>query len=200
MYSENEDAFQGYNINTTNFDGQTVVLNAITDITPGVIYHIKFVIADHIDQRFDSAVFIEAEGFGSSVDLGPDQTACGSSVVLNGSVNNNQATYKWVKDGIEITGETNPTLTVIEYGEYEIEVTIPLPNGSCTMTDSVIIDTVPFLQAEPISNITVCDEAPYDGLAIFDLSSKDDEIMQNLPSTNYTVSYTHLTLPTTPYV
>ncbi|EDP71924.1 hypothetical protein FBALC1_12522 [Flavobacteriales bacterium ALC-1] len=187
--AENEDAFQGYNINTTNFDGQTIVLNASTTITPGVIYHIKFVIADHIDQRFDSAVFIEAEGFGSSVDLGPDVTACGSSVVLDGTVDNNMATYKWFKDGVEISGATNPTFTVTEYGEYDVEVTIPLPNGSCTMTDSVIIDTVPFQQAEPISDIIVCDEAPYDGIAIFDISSKDDEIMQSLPSSNYTISY-----------
>ncbi|MBC3847261.1 T9SS type B sorting domain-containing protein [Winogradskyella echinorum] len=187
--AENESAFQGYNINTTNFDGQTIVLNATTNITPGIIYHIKFVIADHIDQRFDSAVFIEAEGFGSSVDLGPDQTACGSPVVLDGNVNNNQATYKWLKDGIEISGESNSTLSVIEYGEYEVEVTIPLPNGSCTMTDSVLIDTALFLQAEPISDIIVCDEAPYDGVAIFDLSLKDSEIMQSLPSSNYIISY-----------
>ena len=84
--AENADFFEGYNINTTNFDGQTMVLNANTDITPGVLYRIKFVIADHIDQRFDSAVFIESEGFGSTVDLGPDQTACGSSVILDGSI------------------------------------------------------------------------------------------------------------------
>ena len=187
--AENVDFFEGYNISTTNFDGQTIVLNANTDITPGVLYRIKFVIADHIDQRFDSAVFIESEGFGSTVDLGPDQTACGSSVILDGAIDNNQATYKWFKDGEEIIGQTNTTLPVIEYGVYVVEVNIPLPNGSCTMTDSVTIDTIPFQQAEPILDIVVCDEIPYDGIAIFDLTSKNDEIMQNLPSTNFAISY-----------
>ncbi len=191
--AENEVFFQGYNINTTNFDGQTVVLNANTDITPGVIYRVKFIIADHIDQRFDSAVFIESEGFGSSVDLGPDITACGSTVILDGTIDNNQATYKWFKDAVEIIGETNTTLPVLEQGVYDVEVTIPLPNGSCTMTDSVTIDTIPFQQAEPISDIIVCDEIPYDGIALFDLTTKNDDIMQNLPSLNFVISY-HLSL------
>jgi len=187
--AESENFFEGYNINTTNFDGHTVALNAITNVSPGIIYHVKFVIADHIDQRFDSAVFIEAESFGASVDLGPDITACGSSIVLDGSVDNNSASYKWFKDNIEIIGETSPTLPVIEYGEYEIEVTIPLPNGSCTMTDSVIVDVIPFQQAAPISDILVCDEIPYDGIGLFDLTTKNDEIMQNLPSSNFLISY-----------
>lgn len=185
----NEDFFEGYNVGNTNFGGQTVVLNASTVIIPGVTYRIKFVIADHIDYRFDSAVFIESEGFGSSVNLGPDVTACGSSVVLDGTIDNNQASYKWFKDAIEIVGETNSTLQALESGNYSIEVTIPLPNGTCTMTDAVFVDTIPFQQAEPITDITICDEIPYDGIAIFDLSLKNDEIMQNLPSSNFVISY-----------
>ena len=188
---ENVAFFQGYNIGNTNYDGQTVVLNATTDIIPGVTYRVKFVIADHIDQRFDSAVFIESEGFGTSVDLGPDITACGSTIELNGEIDNDDATYAWFIDGVEITGENSPTLQALQSGLYEVEVTIPLPNGSCTITDSVNVDTIPYQPADPISDLTICDELPYDGLAIFDLSIKTEEIMTNLPSEDFVVSYHH---------
>ena len=189
--AENVAFFEGYNIGNTNYDGQTVVLNASADIIAGVTYHVKFVIADHIDQRFDSAVFIESEGFGTSVDLGPDITACGSTIELNGEIDNDQAMYAWFLDGVEIIGETNPTLQALQSGLYEIEVTIPLPNGSCTITDSVNVNTIPYQPADPISDLTICDELPYDGFAIFDLAIKTEEIMTNLPSEDFVISYHH---------
>ena len=57
------------------------------------------------------------------------------------------------------------------------------------MTDSITVDTVPFRQAAPISDIIICDEIPYDGVASFDLTTRNDEIMENLPSSNFTISY-----------
>ncbi len=189
--AENVNFFEGYNLGATNYDGQTIVLNATADITPGVTYRVKFVIADHIDQRFDSAVFIESEGFGTSVDLGPDITACGSTIELNGEIDNDDATYAWFIDGAEIAGETNPTLQALQSGFYEVVVTIPLPNGSCTITDSVTVDTIPFQQAEPITDLIICDEVPFDGFAIFDLTIKTEEILSNLPSDDFNISYHH---------
>ncbi|WP_052471115.1 T9SS type B sorting domain-containing protein [Winogradskyella sp. PG-2] len=187
--AENDSFFEGYNLPATNFDGQTVVLNASTDITPGVTYHVKFIIADHIDQRFDSAVFIESDSFGNTVDLGPDVTACGSSVVLDGTVTMPNASYTWFKDDIEIVGATSPLFDVTESGTYEIVVTIQLPNGTCSFSDSVIINTVPFQQAVPISDLVICDEPPADGIVFFDLTTKNDEIYDALPSTDYVISY-----------
>ncbi len=189
--AENVNFFEGYNLGTTNYDGQTIVLNATADITPGVTYRVKFVIADHIDQRFDSAVFIESEGFGTSVDLGPDITACGSTIELNGEIDNDDATYAWFIDGVEIAGETNPTLQALQSGFYEVVVTIPLPNGSCIITDSITVDTIPFQQAEPIADLIICDELPFDGFAIFDLTIKTEEILSNLPSDDFNISYHH---------
>ncbi|MBC3847260.1 T9SS type B sorting domain-containing protein [Winogradskyella echinorum] len=188
--AENEDYFQGYNSGNTNFNGSTVVLNATSEIIPNVTYHIKFVIADHIDERFDSAVFIEAEGFGSSIDLGPDRSICGNDLTLDANINNATATYTWFLDGNEITGETNTTLEVNQSGTYNVEVTIPTTSGNCTLTDTIEIEIIPFQQAEPIEDILICDEAPGDGLYDFNFPLlKDDEIFDVLPSTNYTISY-----------
>ncbi|WP_301162064.1 choice-of-anchor L domain-containing protein, partial [uncultured Winogradskyella sp.] len=97
--AHNDDYFEGYNIGDTNYNGRTEILTARADIIPNETYHIKFVIADHIDQRFDSAVFIESEGFGNSIDLGPDQSICGSDLTLNANINNASAIYKWYLNG-----------------------------------------------------------------------------------------------------
>jgi len=190
--ADNVEFFEGYNVGTTNYDGQTTVLNAVVNITPGVTYRVKFIIADHIDQRFDSAVFIAAEGFGTTVDLGPDITACGATIELNGEIDNDNATYAWFLNGTEIAGETSPTIQALESGEYEVQVTLPLPNGSCTISDSVLIETIPFQPAAPISDLIICDEIPFDGFALFDLTEKNDEIFTNLPSNDFEISY-HLT-------
>jgi gliding motility-associated-like protein len=188
--AQNDDYFQGYNIGSTNFNGQTNVLTATSDIIPNETYHIKFVIADHIDERFDSAVFIDAEGFGSSIDLGPDQSICGSDLTLNADIDNMSAIYKWFLNSTPIAGETNPTLEVNQSGNYTVEIEIPSPSGNCTLTDSIDIEIILFQPAAPIDDINICDEAPSDGLYDFDFPLlKNDEIFNNLPSTNYNISY-----------
>lgn len=189
----NEDYFEGYNLGRTNFNGSTTVLTATSDIIPNETYHIKFVIADHIDERFDSAVFIEAESFGSSVDLGPDQSICGNDLTLDANINNPNAMYSWLLEGELMPGENNPTLEVTESGTYEVEIFIPTPNGNCNFGDSIEIEIIPFQEAEAIEDLAVCDPLPNDGIYDFDFSIKNDEIYANLPSTNYTISY-HLSV------
>ncbi|MEO1033293.1 MAG: choice-of-anchor L domain-containing protein, partial [Bacteroidota bacterium] len=190
--AQNETYFQGYNIGNTNFNGHTTVLTASTEIIPGETYHIKFVIADHIDQRFDSAVFIE-NGFGRAVDLGPDQSVCGNTLSLDAEINNPSATYSWFLNGTQIPGENNSTLEVNASGTYSVEISLPFNAGDCILTDSVDIEVIPFQQAEPISDLLVCDITLNDAIYDFDFSFyKDDEILANLPSSDYVISY-HLT-------
>ena len=65
----NEMYFAGYNSSpkvVTNYNGRTVPLTAIADVTPGVAYHFKMVLSDYRDSSYDSAVFIE----GGSFDIG----------------------------------------------------------------------------------------------------------------------------------
>ncbi|WP_299123979.1 choice-of-anchor L domain-containing protein [uncultured Winogradskyella sp.] len=188
--AENEDFFQGYNLGDTNFNGNTTVLTATSAIIPNETYHIKFIIADHIDERFDSAVFIEAGGFGSSVDLGPDQSICGSDLILDANINNNTAVYSWFLNGSQIASENNPTLAVNQSGTYDVEIAITSPSGNCVMTDSIEIDIIPFQNADPIADVLICDRAPSDGIYEFDFPFlKNDEIFNNLPSNNYNISY-----------
>lgn len=47
----------------TNFNGQTVVLTAQSDVIPGTLYHIKLVIADEGNYRYDSAIFLGGGSF-----------------------------------------------------------------------------------------------------------------------------------------
>lgn len=189
----NEDYFQGYNLPSTNYNGQSVVLTANADVIPNEVYEIKFVIADHIDQRFDSAVFIEAESFGGAVDLGPDQEVCGSDLTLDATINNASATYAWFLDNTVIAGETNPTLLVNESGTYRVEITIPNPDNNCVLEDSITLEIIPYQEAASIEDISVCDPAPSDGIYDFDFALlKNDEILANLSSPNYIISY-HVT-------
>jgi gliding motility-associated-like protein len=186
----NEDFFQGYNLGDTNFNGNTTVLTATSAIIPNETYHIKFIIADHIDERFDSAVFIEAGGFGSSIDLGPDQSICGNDLTLDATIEDATAVYSWYLNGTQILGENNSILEVSQSGIYDVEISITSPSGSCVMTDSVNIEIIPFQNADPIADLVICDNAPSDGLYDFDFPFlKDDEIFSNLPSTNYNLSY-----------
>lgn len=188
--AQNDDYFEGYNIGDTNFNGRTEILTARADIIPNETYHIKFVIADHIDQRFDSAVFIDAEGFGNSIDLGPDQSICGSDLTLNADIDNSSAIYTWYFNGSEITSENNTILEVTQSGTYDVEVLIPSTSGNCLLNDSIEIEIIPFQNAAPITDINICDVAPGDGLYDFDFSLlKDDEIFESLPSNNYIISY-----------
>lgn len=190
----NEDYFQGYNLPATNFNGQTTVLTANTEVIPNAVYEIKFVIADHIDQRFDSAVFIEAEGFGGSIDLGPDQSVCGSNLTLDAEIDNPSAVYSWYLDGNLITGETNPTLLAEQSGTYSVEISIPSTTNNCVLEDSIEIEIIPYQEAAPIEDLSVCDPTPSDGIYQFDFPLlKNDEILAELPSDNYNISY-HLSL------
>src|SRR3990172_9794663 len=53
----------------TQYDGFTTVLTAQAPVTPGVVHHIKLVIADTRDEILDSAVFLKSGSFVSSEDL-----------------------------------------------------------------------------------------------------------------------------------
>ncbi len=143
----NENYFESWNSTNApiNFNGQTKVLRAVADIIPNITYHVKLVIADHINYRYDSAVFLEAGSFQLSTDLGPNllltnnNALCeNESYIITSSVpGTSNPTYKWFKDGVELIGETDPTLEVSESGVYSLE----LYNGiNCTFYGEVVIE------------------------------------------------------------
>ena len=183
-------SFNGTN-SPTAFDGQTKVLTAKTDIVPGVKYHIKLVIADHLagsdrTGRYDSAVFLKAGSFVGKKDLGPDLLISTNNPVCEGSSKILDATtpgatsYQWFKDGVVIAGATQPSLNVpgvtASNGNYSVEVNV----GGCLLTGSVKIE----IQEKPAVNFgtfTLCDNN-LSGSFPVDFSQLDSQIISNFNS------------------
>jgi len=190
--AENESFFEGYNIGDTNYNGRTKVLTATADIHPNELYRIKLIIADQTDQNYDSAVFIQSTSTLSSVDLGPDINTCAQSLVLNGDVLNSLATYQWFRDGQLIPGVTTPLYQVTVSGTYSVEVSLQVNSSSCIIEDEIVVNLGSEQDINVLTNFILCDDPSNDGKEIFDLTTKDSEILNTIPIGNYNISY-HLT-------
>ena len=187
--AENNQYFDGYNLGDTNYNGRTNVMSATASILPNVQYHIKLIIADQTDENYDSAVFIEGNSFSSTVDLGNDLVTCAESVQLNGDIQNPQATYTWYLNNNILNGETQPTLTVSQSGDYNVIIEIPFSNSTCFIEDTVNVAISSTQSADPISDFELCDDATGDEIETFDLTMNDAEVLASVPASNYIFSY-----------
>ncbi|MFD2917625.1 T9SS type B sorting domain-containing protein [Psychroserpens luteus] len=190
--ASNGEYFEGYNIGDTNYNGRTVVMTAMADILPNVQYSIKLVIADQTDKNYDSAVFIEGNSFNATVDLGNDIQTCASTVTLDGNIDNIDATYTWFLDSNVLTGETQSTLNATQTGVYTVFVEIPLAGSTCVIEDTVNVILSSTQAADAITDYELCDDTSGDEQEIFDLSTKDAEILASVPNSSYNITY-HLT-------
>ncbi|HLV15003.1 MAG TPA: choice-of-anchor L domain-containing protein [Xanthomarina sp.] len=183
----NEAYFGGWNGTNApiNFNGQTAVLTAIADVTPNVLYHVKLVIADHINYRYDSAVFLEAGSFQLNTDLGPDMLVsrnnalCPNETVTLNASQPGTNTYKWFRNGVEIPMETNSTYVVSEAGTYSVEVII---DGSCFSYGNIQIE----LATNPIvfdTTLITCDYN-LDGFTTYNLYHAETDVINNDQSLN----------------
>ena len=190
--AENEAYFGSFNgpVSPINFNGQTAILTATANVIPDQVYHVKLVIADEQNYRYDSAVFLEAGSFQLSTDLGPNRlistntALCGNETyVLDATEPGVANLYKWFKDGVELTSETNPTYEVSSAGTYTVEVTL---DNNCIAYGEVIIEYAP----NPIgidSVLIECDQNQ-DGLTFYDLFDAHDNLTNddsNLIVTNF---------------
>lgn len=183
----NETYFGAFNGNThpTNFNGQTVPMKAQANVTPGLLYHIKLVIADQGNNLYDSAIFLASGSFKSITDLGTDRLVStnnpycvGENITLN-ATQPGAIGYKWFKDGVD-TGITSPTFTITDNTNtsavvYKVEVSI----GSITCISEGEIK-IQFSDLPLLSNQTLvqCDDNN-DGSTIFNLSKLDNLIRNN---------------------
>ena len=188
------DAFNGTEY-PTNYNGQTVAMTAKATVIPGRTYHIKLVIADEENYRYDSAIFLSGGSFNVGADLGENKLiatnnpiCAGETYDLNATQSGNN-TYKWFRNNFEIFGEISPIYTVRNSGVYKVEITL---NGTaCIATGTVTIE----YSAKPVLTSTVliqCDDNN-DGVSTFDLTKVNTIITSGNSQLSTPIFYENIT-------
>jgi gliding motility-associated-like protein len=184
--AQNEQYFGSFNGNEhpINYNGQTAVLTAMANVIPGTTYHIKLVIADDHNYRYDSAIFLNGGSFSVGTDIGPDRLfstnnpLCEGETYLLDATEPGTNTYQWFKNGSLLSGETNATYNVSIAGTYSVEVNIG--GNGCIASGSATIE----YSAAPVLNtqtLVQCDD-DNDGVTTFNLTSLDSLITSNVPT------------------
>lgn len=185
--AQNESYFGSWNnaLAPINFNGQTDVLTATAHVVPGNTYHVKLVIADEQNYRYDSAVFLEAGSFQLSTDLGPNRLIatnnqiCENDTLVLNAQRSGLNSYSWFRDGVLV--DLQPancincgTYTVISAGTYSVEV--ELENG-CFSYGEIIVE---YSQSPVVfnTNIIECD-TDLNGLTTYNLYNSTFDITNN---------------------
>lgn len=194
--SENPQYFGSYNNSTysvTNFNGQTVLLNANANLIPNNQYRIKLVIADRQDVGSDSAIFLASNSFnlgqevlGSDLLVATNTAICdGQSTIIDSNLDSSQNTFQWSLNGNNLPGETNSTLTVNAPGTYTL--TYSNNNLNClALTDSIKVEYYPAISNPNPTNLYKCDDGS--GSYSFNLEYNTSIVTQGLPA-GATASY-----------
>lgn len=174
---QNEQYFDAFNgtQHPTNFNGQTKVMTATSKVVPGTVYHIKLVIADEGNYRYDSAIFLGGGSFASTVALGPDRLFATNNPLCHGEAHLLNGTalgatgYQWYKDGVAIAGETNATYTATSSGVYKVAVHF---TPTCDADGEITLEYSPALNFG-IYTLLQCDDNN-DGLTAYNLQQAGD--------------------------
>ena len=181
----------------SNFNGQTVVMNASSVLTPNTTYRIKLVIADRQDYQSDSAIFLSSNSFNIGQDvLGENLTVVNNTAICNGQsyllqtgLDSALYSFSWKKNGVILSGQTGSNLNVTQPGIYEVTYTnTAFPCQ--TITDSITIEFLSAFTTKNPLNLYKCNtgQASY----IFNLAGNSSHINQN-EAIPYIISY-HSTL------
>lgn len=180
--SINPDLFDTYNTvgSTTalNMRGYTVVMNASATIIPNRAYKIKLVIGDYNDSDYDSAVFLAAGSFTTTLNLGPDKTICNQTTITT-ELDTNLYTHTWKKNGVLIPNETDSSIIVNTPGTYEVTAA---NNQGCILTDQIVISE---LQVSTPNDLFSCDTG---GMTTYDLTL-NNEINLGVDTNIYEINY-----------
>ena len=185
------DAFNDTN-HPTNFNGQTKILKAESDVIPGETYHIKLVISDEGNYRFDSAIFLGGGSFNFGIDLGDDRLIatgnplCPSETLTVDATQAGATGYQWFRNTNPIPGATNPTYTITSAGDYTVNIfygtTCSPPSNTLKIeyAESLVINQDLFTECDADTN--------QDGKTVFDLDVIKNQLFTNLP-TDYDISF-----------
>lgn len=197
--SSNEAYFDAFNGNNhpTNYNGQTVVMKAQANVTPGVLYHIKLVVADQGNNLYDSAIFLGGGSFNIGKDLGTDRTLangnplCDNENLILDATEPGSNSYQWYRNNVLLNGATNPLYSVTnnESGLYTVEITYN--SSACVSKGEVELEFAPPVIANQ-ATLVQCDDNN-DGVSIFNLTRADNEIIAGNPSLSSPVYYENQT-------
>ncbi|MDO5977284.1 T9SS type B sorting domain-containing protein [Flavivirga spongiicola] len=176
-----------------NFNGQTKVFTASSTVIPNQRYHIKLVIADFEDGDYDTSVFLEAGSFDIGGSLGKNRTIAngnpgcnGTPIILDATLGTG-TTYQWLKNNVDIAGETNPTYNVTVDGEYSVKVNLA---GTCSSTLGPVkieFTTPPFISTHP-KDMILC-EMDKDLKESFDFTENSKLVLGKQDKNKFRVSY-----------
>ena len=170
-----------------NYNGQTSVLKAESTVVIGETYHIKLIIADHKNYRYDSAVFLKAGSFNIGTDLGVNFLRSTRNPLCNNATTtldcniSSANSYTWYKDDIPydgvfnpIVGANNQTYNVTSEGIYKVEVDL----GSGCISQGEI--TIEYSAAPTVfdTNLISCNNDLTD-ISEFDLTNANYDITNN---------------------
>jgi gliding motility-associated-like protein len=172
-------------VSPTNFNGQTVLMNASATLTPGVSYHIKLVIADGTDFKADSAVFISGNSFNIGQDVLPaDLTVANNTAICFGQNYTIQTglsaldySFSWSKDGgTPIVGSNS--FLVSAPGNYQVSYT-KIGSPCPPEINNIIIEYLPQIVTINPKNIFKCDTgaASYS----YDIAQNTSYLLAGLP-------------------
>lgn len=172
--AQNEEYFDAFNGTEypTNFNGQTKVMTAASQVVPGLRYHIKLVIADEGNYRYDSAIFLGGGSFSSEIDLGGDRLfstnnpLCYNEPYLLNATSASASGYQWYLGNSPILGATSPTYTATSPGSYKVVVNF---GSTCSAEGEIKLE---YTSALNFGSYTVlqCDDNN-DGLTTYNLDN-----------------------------
>ena len=120
--------------------------------------------------------------------LGPPIAACENETVILDATTVDALSYSWFMDSGSgftlVSGETGSTYEVSTSANYRVEVARSAGN--------IISDVQVFFSTMPVAN-SVSDDASCSGLAVYDLTKKDSEVLGSQSANEFLVSY-HLTM------
>ncbi len=185
--------------NPINYFGYTVPMTAISAVEYGKKYRIKLAIADYIDSRYNSAVFLKGGSFDlGKVDLGPDllvetgNALCRgeSKIIKTGVITNDDISISWYKDDVLIPDAVEPDFEVEQSGIYTVVVKYHTLN--CEGSGRVEVEIYPAISAvvEKPSELSLCRYVL--GTMILDLTAVQRQMLSKVANKDvYAFKYYH---------
>lgn len=183
--AQNETHFGSWNGATApiNFNGQTTILTATANVIPNQTYHVKLVIADEQNYRYDSAVFLEEGSFTAGKNLGSNRLLqtenplCGTETLTLDATMPTATSYQWYQNNTPLTGETTANYTVTQPGTYQVDINF---TGNCTATGTITIEYAP--NPTPQNTTLVECDTDFDGLTTYNLWNAAQAVTNNDPN------------------